>query len=175
METTSNTNFSGSRLRRVWLGILVTAAFSVPVVGQPLPATPVRLAGSSVWLDPVIAYTLSSPLQQLSYSFVHQVSYDTQSSGLTLGVELDGSAEAFDDIEVRLEHVSFAAAVPHLGGGSPGDYAGPRTFRSSDGPQPLLTNISNMQVTANIRVTVTLDTRHALSGPRPFQLRYHLY
>lgn len=155
-----------------WLLLLAN-----PSVGrsQPLPPEPVRISDATVFLDPLLAFTLPDPRQQLNFSFVHQVTYDTGQTNLTLGVEVIGGGEAFGDLELQVEHMNFASVTPRSGGGSPGNYAGPKIFRATDGPQPVITNISNTEATANIRITVTLDSSYALSGQRDFTLRYHLF
>lgn len=144
-------------------------------VAQILPAPPLREPGSWVSLAPVIVHTMPDPRQTLTYSFVHQVTYETRASGLTLGLDVFEVGDAFDDVQLQVEHLNFASIVPIGGGGSPGTSTGARTYTNSSGPYPVITDITNMQATANIRVTVTLSTKHALAGNREFMFRYSLY
>lgn len=142
---------------------------------QILPAPPVREAGSWVSLAPVIVHTMPDPRQTLTYSFLHQVTYETRDSGLTLGLDVYEMGDAFDDVQLQVEHLNYVSIVPIGGGGSPGTTTGARTYTNSSGPYPVITGITNMQATANIRVTVTLSTKHALAGNREFIFRYSLY
>ena len=164
-------------MRMPGLLLVATALFALTerASAQILPPPPVRDVGSWVSLSPFMAHEMPDPRGLLTYSFYHQVTYETRASGLTLGLEVFETADDFDDLQLRIEFVNFVTIVPVGGAGSAGQFTGPKTYSTSSGPYPILTGITNMQATANIRVTVTLSSKFALAGNRQFLFRYSLY
>lgn len=130
--------------------------------------------GSWVTMNPTVNETLPDPRQSLTYSFIHQITYETTDAGLTLGLEVLGQGDAFDDLQLKVEVINFSSIIPLGPGGSAGSSGGPQTYTFTSGPRTILSNITRIQATANIRVTVTLSTKYALSGGRAFVFRYSL-